>query len=57
MRAAIAKRLTEAKLTIPHYRISVDADFTALLGRRARLKSGAWPQAPPRAGAHRQRLR
>jgi pyruvate dehydrogenase E2 component (dihydrolipoamide acetyltransferase) len=41
MRAAIARRLTEAKLTIPHYRVSIDADFSALLARRARLKAEA----------------
>jgi len=37
MRATIAKRLVESKQTIPHYRLAVDVDATALLARRADL--------------------
>ncbi len=37
MRATIAKRLLESKQTIPHYRLAVDVELTALLARRATL--------------------
>jgi pyruvate dehydrogenase E2 component (dihydrolipoamide acetyltransferase) len=37
MRATIAKRLLASTQEIPHYRLSVDVDFTALLARRATL--------------------
>lgn len=39
MRATIAKRLVESTQTIPHYRLSVDVDFAALLRRRAVLNA------------------
>ncbi len=35
MRLAIAKRLVQSKQSIPHYRLAVDADCTALALRRA----------------------
>lgn len=41
MRATIAKRLLESKQGIPHYRLAVDVDLTALLARRAALNTGA----------------
>ncbi|HEU4530692.1 MAG TPA: dihydrolipoamide acetyltransferase family protein [Steroidobacteraceae bacterium] len=42
MRLTIARRLVESKQTIPHYRVSVDVDMRALLGRRETAKaSGA----------------
>ena len=37
MRLTIARRLGESKQTIPHYRLAVDVDFTALFARRATL--------------------
>ena len=37
MRLTIARRLSESKQTIPHYRLSADVDFTALFARRAEL--------------------
>jgi pyruvate dehydrogenase E2 component (dihydrolipoamide acetyltransferase) len=40
MRMTIARRLTESKQTIPHYRLAVDVDLTALLARRASLQAG-----------------
>ena len=40
MRATIARRLLESKLSIPHYRLAVDVELTALLGRRAQLNAG-----------------
>ena len=39
MRATIARRLLEAKQSIPHYRLSVDVDLTALLAHRAQLNA------------------
>lgn len=38
-RATIARRMSESKQAIPHYRLVVDADVTALLGRASVLKS------------------
>jgi pyruvate dehydrogenase E2 component (dihydrolipoamide acetyltransferase) len=35
MRATIARRLLESKQSIPHYRLAIDVDLTALLARRA----------------------
>lgn len=40
MRSTIAKRLLESKQGIPHYRLAVDVDLTALLARRAQLNVG-----------------
>ena len=40
MRATIAKRLLESKQTIPHYRLAVDVELTALLAHRATLNTG-----------------
>ena len=40
MRATIARRLLESKQGIPHYRLAVDVDLTALLARRAQLNAG-----------------
>jgi pyruvate dehydrogenase E2 component (dihydrolipoamide acetyltransferase) len=40
MRATIAKRLLESKQTIPHYRLAVDVELTALLAHRATLNRG-----------------
>jgi pyruvate dehydrogenase E2 component (dihydrolipoamide acetyltransferase) len=40
MRATIARRLLESKQTIPHYRLAVDVELTALLGHRAALNAG-----------------
>jgi pyruvate dehydrogenase E2 component (dihydrolipoamide acetyltransferase) len=39
MRATIARRLLESKQSIPHYRLSVDVDLTALLAHRAQLNA------------------
>ena len=39
MRATIAKRLLASTQEIPHYRLAVDVDFTALLARRATLSA------------------
>lgn len=39
MRATIARRLLESKQGIPHYRLVVDADLSALLARRAALRA------------------
>jgi len=35
MRATIARRLLESKQSIPHYRLAIDVDLTALLAHRA----------------------
>lgn len=40
MRLTIARRLGESKQTIPHYRLAIDVDFTALFARRAALVAG-----------------
>jgi pyruvate dehydrogenase E2 component (dihydrolipoamide acetyltransferase) len=40
MRATIARRLLESKQSIPHYRLAVDVDLTALLAHRARTNAG-----------------
>ena len=40
MRLTIARRLTESKQSIPHYRLSVDVDCAALAARRAELAAG-----------------
>jgi pyruvate dehydrogenase E2 component (dihydrolipoamide acetyltransferase) len=40
MRATIARRLLESKQSIPHYRLAVDVDLTALLARRAQMNEG-----------------
>jgi pyruvate dehydrogenase E2 component (dihydrolipoamide acetyltransferase) len=40
MRLTIARRLGESKQTIPHYRLGVDVDFTALFARRAAMVAG-----------------
>lgn len=37
MRLTIARRLSESKQTIPHYRLAADVEFTALFARRAEL--------------------
>lgn len=37
MRLTIARRLSESKQTIPHYRLAADMDFTGLFARRAEL--------------------
>ena len=37
MRLTIARRLSESKQTIPHYRLAAGVDFTALFARRAEL--------------------
>lgn len=41
MRATIAKRLLASTREIPHYRLAVDVDFTALIERRAVLNTPA----------------
>jgi pyruvate dehydrogenase E2 component (dihydrolipoamide acetyltransferase) len=41
MRAAIARRLTEAKQTIPHFYLSIDIDTTALTQRREALNAAS----------------
>jgi pyruvate dehydrogenase E2 component (dihydrolipoamide acetyltransferase) len=41
MRATIARRLLESKQSIPHYRLSIDVDLTALDARRAGLGATA----------------
>ncbi len=41
MRKTIAKRLTEAKQTIPHFYVSVDCELDALLALRKQLNSSA----------------
>jgi len=43
MRKTIAKRLTEAKQTIPHFYVSVDCELDALLALRGQL-NGSAPQ-------------
>jgi len=43
MRATIAKRLLASTREIPHYRLAVDVDFTALIERRAALNTPATP--------------
>lgn len=40
MRSTIARRLLESKQTIPHYRLAVDVELTALLAHRATLNAG-----------------
>ena len=40
MRSTIARRLLESKQSIPHYRLAIDVDLTALLARRAELNAG-----------------
>jgi pyruvate dehydrogenase E2 component (dihydrolipoamide acetyltransferase) len=40
MRLTIARRLTESKQSIPHYRLSVDVDCAWLTKRRAELAAG-----------------
>ncbi len=40
MRLTIARRLSESKQTIPHYRLTTAVDFTALFARRAQLVAG-----------------
>jgi pyruvate dehydrogenase E2 component (dihydrolipoamide acetyltransferase) len=44
MRSTIARRLLESKQTIPHYRLAVDVELTALLARRAQLNAGGGPK-------------
>jgi len=39
MRATIARRLLESKQSIPHYRLAIDVDMTALLAYRAAANS------------------
>ena len=41
MRATIAKRLLESKQSIPHYRLVIDVELTALNARRAALNAGS----------------
>jgi pyruvate dehydrogenase E2 component (dihydrolipoamide acetyltransferase) len=41
MRKIIARRLTEAKLTIPHFYLSLDCDIGKLLGAREEINSSA----------------
>ncbi len=41
MRKTIARRLTEAKQTIPHFYVSVDCELDALLALRAQLNKSA----------------
>jgi len=43
MRSTIAKRLLASTREIPHYRLAVDVDFTALIERRAALNTPAAP--------------
>ncbi len=40
MRLTIARRLTESKQTIPHYRLATDIELGALLRRREQLAAG-----------------
>jgi pyruvate dehydrogenase E2 component (dihydrolipoamide acetyltransferase) len=40
MRSTIARRLLESKQGIPHYRLAVDVDLTALAAHRAALNAG-----------------
>ena len=44
MRATIARRLLESKQTIPHYRVAVDVDLTALDRHRSGLNAGGGPR-------------
>jgi len=39
MRATIARRLLESKQSIPHYRLSIDVELSALLALRAKLNA------------------
>jgi pyruvate dehydrogenase E2 component (dihydrolipoamide acetyltransferase) len=43
MRQIIAQRLTQSVLTAPHFFVTVEADMTALLGFRAKLKEQGAP--------------
>lgn len=43
MRQIIARRLTESVLTAPHFFVTVEADMTALIELRARLKAAGSP--------------
>lgn len=45
MRLTIARRLKEAKLDAPHYRLVVDVNADALLNRRERLNAAAPPDS------------
>jgi pyruvate dehydrogenase E2 component (dihydrolipoamide acetyltransferase) len=45
MRATIARRLLESKQTIPHYRLAIDVDLTALLARRATMNASGGGKA------------
>jgi pyruvate dehydrogenase E2 component (dihydrolipoamide acetyltransferase) len=44
MRSTIARRLLESKQTIPHYRLAIDVELTALLAHRAQLNAGVGPK-------------
>ena len=46
MRRTIARRLTEAKQTIPHFYVSVDVELDALLALRAKLNALAPAEGP-----------
>jgi len=46
MRRIIATRLTQAKLTIPHFRLEVDCELDALLAARKRLNAMSAAEGP-----------
>lgn len=46
MRKVIARRLTEAKSTIPHFYVSVDVELDALLALRAQLNAASPEEGP-----------
>ncbi|WP_323991071.1 pyruvate dehydrogenase complex dihydrolipoamide acetyltransferase [Nguyenibacter sp. L1] len=46
MRKVIARRLTEAKSTIPHFYVAVDVELDALLDLRARLNAASPAEGP-----------
>ncbi|HEX2943731.1 MAG TPA: 2-oxo acid dehydrogenase subunit E2, partial [Rhodopila sp.] len=47
MRKVIARRLTEAKSTIPHFYVSMDIEIDALIGLLAQLNAKAPPKDAP----------
>jgi pyruvate dehydrogenase E2 component (dihydrolipoamide acetyltransferase) len=46
MRKTIAQRLTQAKVTVPHFYLSIDCELDALLAARARLNDRAPKDGP-----------
>jgi pyruvate dehydrogenase E2 component (dihydrolipoamide acetyltransferase) len=51
MRKAIARRLTQAKQTVPHFYLTIDVDAEGLVGLRERINAELAAGAPARNGA------